>query len=82
MKAEHKQHIKDAIYSFGLEYSYNKDMVQSIEMASDFLDTENELNLFEIFLAEFIAGKESIPVQRVKDPQSDNIEFITITVTF
>lgn len=78
MKAEHKKHIKDAINSFGLEYSYNKDMAQSIEMASDFLDTENQLNLFEIFLAEFVAGKESIGVERIKDPDSELMNMETI----
>jgi|GEM_PF-5947398 len=55
MKTEQKHYIKDAINAFGPEYSYSKDMRQPIETASVFLDTPDQLNLLEIFPAEFIA---------------------------
>lgn len=59
--------VNQAIQSFALEYSYRSDMRQSIEMASDHIETADEVNLFEAFMALFASGKESVTIEKIND---------------
>lgn len=61
------ENVNQAIYAFGLEYSYRSDMKFAIEMASDHLETINDVNLFELWLALFVAGKESVIVEKINE---------------
>lgn len=61
------ENVNQAIYAFGLEYSYCSDLQSAFYMASDNLSTIIEVNLFEAWLALFVAGKESVVVEKIND---------------
>lgn len=61
------ENVNQAIRNFGLEYSYRNDVMQSVEMASDYLETVKEVDLFEMWLALFLAGKETVEVEKMNE---------------
>ena len=72
------ENVNQAIRNFALEYSYRNDVMQSVEMASDYLETVKEVDLFEMWLALFLAGKETVEVEKMNDDCTWRTEIVKV----
>ena len=72
------ENVNQAIRNFALEYSYRNDVMQSVEMASDYLETVKEVDLFEMWLALFLAGKETVEVEKMNEDCTWRTEIVKV----
>jgi len=61
------ENVELAIMNFGLEFSYSKDLVLSTEAGSDFINTLEEVDLYEKEIKRFMLFQRTITIQRMND---------------
>jgi hypothetical protein len=57
------ENVKSVIQMFGLSYRRTYDVSQSLEFVKDQLDTVEEVNIFQMWLALFLEKKVSVEVE-------------------
>jgi len=72
--------VESAMYAFGLDFSYSKDLVSATEMGALEIDTLEEVDLYEIEIKKFMLFQRTITIKRMNDDYTWRTETIKNTL--